>query len=109
MTVPQSLNNFLRGQVQFVEARGFEIEAIASPGEWLQKFADRDHVEVHAVEMPRAISPLGDMKAIAQLYKVLRQIRPDIVQSGTSKAGLLGTIAAWLARSPVRIYHIRGM
>ncbi len=109
MTVPQSLNNFLRGQVQFVEDRGFEIEAIASPGEWLQKFADRDHVVVHAVDMPRAISPIGDLRAIARLYTVLRQIRPDIVQSGTSKGGLLGTVAAWLARSPVRIYHIRGM
>jgi glycosyltransferase involved in cell wall biosynthesis len=109
MTVPQSLNNFLRGQVQFVEDRGFEIEAIASPGEWLPKFADRDHVVVHAVDMPRAISPLGDLRAIARLYRVLRQIRPDIVQSGTSKGGLLGTVAAWLARTPVRIYHIRGM
>jgi glycosyltransferase involved in cell wall biosynthesis len=109
MTVPQSLNNFLRGQVEFVQDRGFEIEAIASPGEWLQKFADRDHVVVHAVDMPRAINPVGDLRAITRLYRALRLIRPEIVQSGTSKGGLLGTVAAWLARTPVRIYHIRGM
>jgi glycosyltransferase involved in cell wall biosynthesis len=109
MTAPQSLFYFLCGQVPYVQARGFTIEAISSSGEWLQRFEERDRVPVHAIDMPREINPLGDLLAIARLYRVLRRIRPAIVQSGTPQGGLLGTIAAWLARSPVRIYHIRGL
>jgi glycosyltransferase involved in cell wall biosynthesis len=109
MTTPQSLFQFLRGQVQYVEARGFEIHAAASSGEWLQRFAERDQVPVYAVDMPRDINPVGDLVAIWRLYRVITRVRPDIVQSGTPQGGMLGTVAAWLARTPVRIYHIRGL
>ena len=61
------------------------------------------------VHMPRGIDPIGDIVAVARLYRALRWIRPDIVQAGTPQGGLLGTIAATLARVPVRIYHIRGL
>jgi glycosyltransferase involved in cell wall biosynthesis len=109
MTAPQSLFQFLRGQVEFVRERGFEIHAAASPGEWMEKFAQRDQVPVHPVEIPRRISPIGDLFATFHLYRVIRSVRPDIVQAGTPQGGMIGTIAAWLARTPVRIYHIRGL
>lgn len=109
MTVPQSLYTFLRGQVPYVQARGFEIHGVASPGGYLQRFAERDGVAVHAVEMPRRITPFGDLQAIVRLLGLLRRLRPEIVQAGTPKGGLLGMIAAWLGRVPVRIYHIRGL
>jgi glycosyltransferase involved in cell wall biosynthesis len=59
--------------------------------------------------MARRITPLRDLISIWRLYRVLRRFRPDIVHAQTPKGGLLGTIAAWLAATPVRIYHIRGL
>jgi glycosyltransferase involved in cell wall biosynthesis len=109
MTAPQSLYLFLRGQIQYMTARGFELHAVASPGEWLQRFAERDGIPVYAVEMPRRISPFADLIAIFKLYSVIRRVRPEIVQAGTPQGGMLGAIAAWLARVPIRIYHIRGL
>jgi len=108
ITIPESFG-LMRGQLSYMAARGVAISAISSPGEALDALAERERVPVYAVPMARRITPFADAVAILRIYRVLRQIRPDIVHAQTPKAGLLGTIAAWLARVPVRIYHIRGM
>lgn len=107
-TVPMSLR-FFAGQVGFMKAGGFEVHAVTSPGDELQAFGEQEQVPVHAVEMPRRISPLQDVGAVLRLVTVMRRIRPDIVHAHTPKGGLLGMIAARLADVPVRIYHIRGL
>ncbi|WP_276522370.1 glycosyltransferase family 4 protein [Kallotenue papyrolyticum] len=92
-----------------MQRHGFLVEALSSPGPLLERFGAREGVRVHAVEMARRITPLQDLVAIARLWRRLRAIRPHIVHAHTPKAGLLGMIAAWLARVPVRIYHIHGL
>lgn len=107
-TVPETLN-FLKGQVGYMKRRGFEVHALSSPGEFLVQFGAREHAIVHAVPMNRRITPLQDLLAVFRLWQCLRQIRPQIVHASTPKGGLVGTISAWLAGSPVRIYHMRGL
>lgn len=107
-TVPQTLY-FLRGQIAFMKSRGFDVSAIASPGPDLQKFADLEGIDVHAVEMPRRITPFGDLRALVRLVRILRRIKPDVVHSHTPKGGLLGMIAAWLAGIPARAYTLHGL
>lgn len=107
-TVPDSLG-FLKGQIGYMKTRGFEIHAISSAGDYLIEFAQQEQVSVDAVTMHRSITPLQDIYAIVQLWQHLRRIRPQIVHSHTPKGGLLGTISAWLAGVPIRIYHIRGL
>jgi glycosyltransferase involved in cell wall biosynthesis len=108
-TAPISLWSFLRGQVGFMRAKGLDVMAVSSPGEYLDKFAEREEIPVFPVEMPRRITPFGDTVAVLRLTRLLRRIRPDIVQGGTPKGGLLGMIAARLAGVPVRIYQMRGL
>jgi glycosyltransferase involved in cell wall biosynthesis len=107
-TVPDSLA-FLYGQVGYLKAKGLDVQAISSPGELLTRFAAHEEIAVHAVEMPRRITPLRDLVAVTRLWRRLRRIRPQIVHAHTPKGGLLGMIAAWLARVPVRIYHLHGL
>lgn len=107
-TVPESLH-FLRGQAGFLTERGFDVQVISSPGETLDHFAAQEGVIAHAVKMPRRITPVRDLIAVAQLCRCLRRIRPHIVHAHTPKGGLLGMISAWLAGVPVRIYHIHGL
>jgi glycosyltransferase involved in cell wall biosynthesis len=45
----------------------------------------------------RAISPWREPLALYYLYTLLRQIRPDLVSCHSSKAGVLGRMAAFLA------------
>jgi len=107
-TVPQSLF-FMTGQVGYMKERGFEIHGLSSPGEILSRFAEQERVAVYPVSMPRRITPLQDVAAVAGIVRVLRRIRPQIVHSHTPKGGVLGMVAAWLAGVPVRIYHMRGL
>jgi glycosyltransferase involved in cell wall biosynthesis len=107
-TVPQTLA-FHTGQVSYLHQRGFAIHALASPGDLPSSWGEAELVTRHSVAMPRRITPLQDLWAIFQLWRQLRQIRPQIVHASTPKGGLLGITAAWLADVPVRLYHMRGL
>lgn len=107
-TVPESLF-FLRGQPRYLRQRGFEVTAVSSPGEILERFGRDEEVRAHAVPMARAITPARDLVALARLTALLRRVRPDIVDAHTPKGGLLGMLAARLAGVPVRIYHLHGL
>jgi glycosyltransferase involved in cell wall biosynthesis len=107
-TVPETFS-FFRGQIAYMKARGYDIHALSSPGEAVEEVSSRENIPFHTVTMPRRITPLQDIVAIWQIWQQIRTIKPVIVHSHTPKGGLLGTIAAWLAQVPVRIYHIRGL
>jgi glycosyltransferase involved in cell wall biosynthesis len=107
-TAPESLW-FLQGQVGYLKARGMDVWALSSPGELLDQFAAHVGVPVHDLDMPRRITPLRDLATTARLWRWLRKVRPDIVDAHTPKGGLLGMLGAWLARVPVRVYHMHGL
>ena len=107
-SVPQTLS-FLSGQVGYMKNRGFDVHAISSPGRELVAFGEREGLAVYSVEMPRRMAPLRDLASLWRLCVMLRRIRPDLVHAHTPKGGLLGIIAAWIARVPVRLYHIHGL
>jgi glycosyltransferase involved in cell wall biosynthesis len=56
----------------------------------------------------RAIRPLSDLRALLALVRLLRRIKPAIVHTHSSKAGILGRAAAWLAGVPIVIHSIHG-
>jgi glycosyltransferase involved in cell wall biosynthesis len=67
--------------------------------------------KVEMVEIPelvRAISPLKDLAALLKLYRFIRRGRFDLVHTHTSKAGILGRVAAWLARVPHIVHTPHG-
>jgi glycosyltransferase involved in cell wall biosynthesis len=107
-TVPMTLH-FVTGQVRYMRRRGFNVTALSSPGEDLLDFGRTQEVAVHAVPMARRITPLKDLVALARITWYLVRFRPEIVHAHTPKGGLLGTLGAWAARVPIRIYHIRGL
>ena len=108
-TVPVTAYVPLRGQLGALRAAGFDVTLITSPDAELAAFASREGVRVEAVPMAREINPWADLCSLIALTRTLHRLRPDIVNAGTPKAGLLGMIAARLTRVPVRIYHLRGL
>lgn len=60
-------------------------------------------------ELGRAISPLADVIAFVKLYRLIRRGRYDIVHTHSSKAGVLGRIAAWLAGTPIIVHTLHSL
>jgi glycosyltransferase involved in cell wall biosynthesis len=56
----------------------------------------------------REIAPLGDVVALAGLVRLMRAWRPGIVHTHTAKAGLLGRLAARVARVPTIVHTFHG-
>lgn len=69
----------------------------------------KHNIVVHTVDfLKREISPLNDLKALFILYRIIRKGRYYIVHCHSTKAGLLGRIAAWLAKTPRIYFTIHG-
>lgn len=56
----------------------------------------------------RRVSPSHDARALLRLFAYFRRARPDIVHTHSSKAGILGRVAAFAARVPVRVHTVHG-
>jgi len=56
----------------------------------------------------RSIRPLDDARALLRLVRHFRRERPLIVHTHTAKAGVLGRIAAVIARVPIRVHTFHG-
>ena len=70
-----------------------------------------DGSDVELITIPslgRELRPLRDLKTAWQLYRVLREIGPDVVHTHKAKAGALGRLAALAARVPVRVHTFHG-
>lgn len=85
------------------------MHIVSSPGEYFTRFAVEEGVFAHPLRMQRRITPLTDLIVLARMTYLLRKLKPAVVHASTPKGGLLGTIAAQIARVPVVIYHVRGL
>lgn len=108
-TDPITAFRLMEGQLAYMREHGFHVTVITSPGPLLDQVARREGVDVLGIPMRREPAPLEDAVAVARLVAALRRLRPDIVNAGTPKAGLLGVLAARAARVPCVIYLLRGL
>lgn len=60
-------------------------------------------------ELIRAVNPWYDARATRELRRIFIDLRPDVVHTHSSKAGIVGRVAAYKARVPRIIHTIHGM
>lgn len=107
-TVPISLHKLLKGQMKFMSDY-YEVIAVSSNDKILDTVSKNENVRVEAVEMTRKITLGKDIKALWSMYKLFRKEKPDIVHTHTPKAGIVGMMAAWLEKVPIRLHTVAGL
>ncbi|PVX47008.1 glycosyltransferase involved in cell wall biosynthesis [Flavobacterium sp. 103] len=107
-TVPISLEKLLDNQLLFMKDY-YEVTAISSDKENLEKVGKSQNIPVYTVDMTRKITPWQDLKALWQLYRYLKKEQPLIVHTHTPKAGTIGMIASKLAGVPHRLHTVAGL
>ncbi len=95
-------------------ARGHEVHLWAGPtrgpeGSIVDRARSGSYVYDELPHMVRAIDPANDLRALFDLKRRLESLRPDVVHTHSSKAGVLGRIAAHLAQVPCIVHTIHGM
>lgn len=107
-TVPISLDKLLSGQLNFMQTH-FEVVAISSEKEYLERVGLKENVRTFHLEMSRKITPINDLIAVVRLFFFLLREKPAIVHTHTPKAGIVGMLASFLARVPCRLHTIAGL
>src|SRR5215471_4229107 len=72
--------------------------------------ARAEGVDLHLMkELVRPIAPLTDSIALAKLVAFIRRGEYDVVHTHSSKAGILGRIAAHLAGTPIVVHTLHSL
>ncbi|MBD8084622.1 glycosyltransferase family 4 protein [Chryseobacterium sp. GCR10] len=87
----------------------FEVIGITSPGKEIYDVEEAEKIRVVPVVMSRKITPVQDLIALWKTYKLLKKENPHIVHTHTPKAGMIGMLAAKLAKVPVRLHTVAGL
>lgn len=107
ITAPGSVN-LLRGQLRYFSEYGFETYLIAPEDYRTQAFCVEEGCTLLPVRIERDISILKDLISLWIIFKHFRRIRPDVVNVGTPKMGLLGMLAAATLGVKKRVFTCRG-
>lgn len=106
-TIDLSLRHLLLNQMRSIQQAGFEVCGISAPGQNVATI-EAAGVRHFAVPMTRNFTPLQDLKALWQLYRIIKRERFTIVHTHTPKPGLLGQLAARMAGVPIVVNTIHG-
>ena len=98
----------------FNRLSGYETMLVAGPPEGpegdLVRRANENGVDLILMpELCREISPWRDWQAYRKLRELFRSVQPDVVHTHSSKAGVLGRLAAHRGRVPAVVHTIHGL
>lgn len=99
----------MSGFPEYMAGLGWNVHVGTGPGPRSDELRATPGIYIHTIAMERDPAPVRDLRALFGWVRVLRSTCPDVVATGTPKAGLLGIMAAWFLRVPHRVYIVRGL
>ncbi len=94
--------------------RGHEVSLLTGPdagpeGSLLAEAGQSSYRLIVVPSLHRALRPFADWRGRRDMTHVIRELNPQIVHTHSSKAGILGRLAARDAGVPVIVHTIHGM
>jgi glycosyltransferase involved in cell wall biosynthesis len=108
-TTDISLALLLGPQLRAFRDAGYDVVGVSAAGPYVERLQEWG-IEHRALQhATRAMAPTRDAAALVELYRVLRDLRPDIVHTHNPKPGVYGRLAARAARVPVVVNTVHGL
>lgn len=104
-----TLYNFRRTLIHALKKGGAKVTALGGADHYADRLSADGISFAHVPVSRRGIDPIGDLRLLSRLTRLFSRQRPSIVHSFTIKPVVYGTIAAALARVPVRVVTITGL
>lgn len=106
--------NTLSTVIQLMKNKNYSVTLITGPGIGpegsMENIAKENNINMILVpKMRRDIHPANDLSAFFCLYRIFKKENFDIIHTHSSKAGIIGRIAAKLAGCSVIIHTIHGL
>ena len=108
-TIPITIDTFHRELIRQVQAQGYDVCMVSSPGPELERVGNEMGIRVRSLPMTREISPVADLVALVRWFRVCVAERPSLVIGATPKASLLSLVAGRATRARRRLYYLGGL
>jgi len=95
--------------VRLLRENGYKVYAVVASGAWNERISEggAEYVEWKLSRSGR--NPFSEVGSILGLTRILRRIKPDIVQNFHTKPNIYAPIAAKLAGVPVTVSTVTGL
>ncbi len=105
--VDMTVKYLLLPLIDKLKKEGYEVEIACSRGEESKTLEKKGYV-FKFVNIDRKVSFFSNIKSIAEIYKIMKKGKYDIVHVHTPAASVMGRVAAKLAGVPLIIYTAHG-
>lgn len=107
-TIDMSLRYLLLPQLEAAGEMG-EAIGISAAGAFVPELEERGIRHVALASSTRGMNLFSDLRAVGQLWRVLRREKPDILHTHNPKPGVYGRIVGKLARVPIVVNTVHGL
>lgn len=108
-TTDMSLELLLGPQLEAFAAAGYTVMGCSAPGPYVAALERRGIGHVPLAHATRSAAPIEDARALGELVRCFRRLRPAIVHTHNPKPGVYGRLAARFSRVPVVVNTVHGL
>ena len=106
-TVDATATLLLGAQLEALRRAGYDVEIACANGPFVAEL-EADGFTVHTIGFRKRLMSASHLRALVDLYRLIRRGRYDVVHVHNVITAVLGRIAARLARTPIVIYTLHG-
>ena len=96
-------------QLRALRDAGYDVTAISAPGPFVPEIEAEGIRHLAWSGATRGWDLRADLRALGSLVRILRRERFDLVQTHNPKPGVLGRVAARVARTPAIVNTVHGL
>jgi glycosyltransferase involved in cell wall biosynthesis len=104
-----SLVLLLGPQLDAFGEAGYDVVTASAPGPYATQLEQRGIRHLPLPHATRSLTPVSDVRAVLELRRVLRALRPDIIHTHNPKPGVYGRVVGRLTGVPVVVNTVHGL